>query len=832
MSDMQIFFELGQNIAVLMMMTFVVSYIFNSFHKPLKLAEQLSLGLCFGFIAIIGMIMSVKVKSGIILDGRMIVIAISGFFGGGVVALIAGLLASVYRVLIGGVGMPAGVGEIVVAMIVGTIFNIYCKDKKKLKIHLFSLGLLTTACLLIISLIFIRKTTISLFSPFAFVGIFFYPLGTLAVGMLFALEGGRRESLGELSDSREKYSEMLENLHEGFFNMLVDGTFLDHNRTFNRILGIDEDEDLRGRKSSEFWVNPAGRARYIEKLLKDGKVSNYDVEVKKKDGSIAIAKINTRLIKDDKGVPVRIEGTTLDITDQRKTEQSLAESEEYLKTAYRAADNVSFISTDLSGRNTIILDFSPGAEKIFGYKAEEVLNKHVSILHPPEFLEDFPSILDNVSKGENHTSTETILVRKSGEQFPAMFTIYPRRDLEGKVIGTLGVSMDLSAEKEMELKLRHSEKMESIGQLAGGVAHDFNNMLGVIKGYADILVRSLDDEEFVDCAKCINKAADRSAVLTNQLLAFARKGQYQQSVIDIHQIISETISMLEHSVDKKIELHQILKANPSTIKGDSSQILNSFLNLAINASDAMPDGGRLTFSTDVIELDSDYCQQHLGELLPGEYLEITVTDTGIGMTEEVRPHIFEPFYTTKPKGKGTGMGLAAVYGIIKNHNGDITVKSNSAKGSSFTIHLPISIDHEVGEQLQIQQITSKDKLTNVLVIDDEKLVCKLLGKMLKKLGYQRKICESGKEAVAYYRDSWKDVDVVLLDMVMPGMDGKETFIELKKINPAVKAILATGYSLDADSQKVLDEGVLGFIQKPFSLNSLDDAICEVLATPK
>ena len=830
MSEIRIALELLQNIAVLMLLAFVVSHIYNGFPKPLKPSDQLSLGLIFGFTAYIGMLIPVQFSHGVIIDGRVIIIALAGFFGGATVALTAGMLTCIYRFFIGGAGTIAGFSEILFAMLIGIIFYRFGKNKQKLHRHLILIGILITCGSMVSALALPPEIMIKALKSYSLPVIIFYPIGTYFIGLLFAMEGRRMEIHTKLQENEKTYSDMLENLNEGFFNVLVDGTFLNHNYAFNRILGFDENKNLKGLKSLNLWADSKKRQHYLDELFKNGKVNDYVVDVKKQDGSIAIVKMNARLIKDEKGNPVRIEGTILDITEQRKTALSLIESEEFLKTAYKAAENVSFISTDLAGEDSIILDFSPGAEKIFGYKKEEVINKPVAILHPSEVVKEFPSMQDAMRKGGKFSTAEAVLVRKSGEEFPALFTVYPRLDSKGKVIGALGVALDISSEKDMELKLRHSEKMEAIGQLAGGVAHDFNNMLGVIKGYADMLVHSLDEDEFIEYAKNINKAADRSATLTNQLLAFARKGQYKQSIVDIHQIINETISMLEHTVSKNININQILKANPSSIKGDSSQILNSLLNLAINASDAMPDGGQLTFSTTVLALDAQYCQQNFGELFPGEYLEVTVSDTGTGITQELQGHIFEPFFTTKPRGKGTGMGLAAVYGIIKNHNGNITVESTPGKGTTFKIHFPISV--ETTEEEKTIPAPSKKSTGNkikIMLVDDEKLFRNLAKDLLKKLNYKMKICQNGKEAVEYYNKSWKQVDLVVLDMVMPGLSGKETFIALRKINPNIKALLASGYSIDGEAQEILEEGVLGFVHKPFTIQELEKAITDVLA---
>jgi PAS domain S-box-containing protein len=422
--------------------------------------------------------------------------------------------------------------------------------------------------------------------------------------------------------------------------------------------------------------------------------------------------------------------------------------------------------------------------------------------------------------------------RKDGAKRLLAWWCRSLKDDAGEICGALSSARDITDDRAMEEQLRQSQKMEAIGQLAGGIAHDFNNQLASIMGFAYLIKKKISgDEKITLYTDNILLSSQRAADLTNHLLAFARKGKYQAVKVDIHQIISEVFIMLQHTIDKKIILKQHLGAQPSTVMGDPTQLQNALLNVAINGRDAMPDGGELTFSTELVILDEQYCTKQTDELFPGPYCQICVTDSGTGMDAEIQKHLFEPFFTTKEKGKGTGMGLPAVYGIVKLHKGAINVYSEPGRGTTFKIYLPaIGVtDGRANQQNpETGSVYKSPQGLNILFVDDEKLVREMAGEMLRILGHTVTECENGKKAVEYYRNSWKSVDLVILDMIMPEMGGKETFIAMREINPAVKAILSSGYSINGEAEKILTEGVRGFIQKPFSTNALTEMISEVM----
>jgi len=389
---------------------------------------------------------------------------------------------------------------------------------------------------------------------------------------------------------------------------------------------------------------------------------------------------------------------------------------------------------------------------------------------------------------------------------------------------------DITERKQLEVRLRQAEKMEAVGRLAGGVAHDFNNQLAGIMGYADLLQQSVDpDSEAAEFAAGILQAAARASELTAQLLAFSRKGKYVLGPVDLHGVIAEVCEMLSRSMDKRICIEHHLSAAQPLVMGDASQIHNAILNLALNARDAMPDGGTMTFSTENVELDPTQAFTPTFQSLSGPHVRLCVSDTGVGISEEIRDQIFEPFYTTKEQGKGTGLGLAAVYGTVKNHKGGIRIHSVKGTGTVAEICLPL-LEEAPSAATKTPTASDPPRLTagHVLVVEDDPTLRDIATTMLRSLGCTVTAVENGRAAIEYYATAYAHVDLVLLDMIMPLMSGRETFAEMQKVNPHVQVLLSSGYSLDGDARAVLDAGARGFIQKPYRRQALARILSEVL----
>ncbi len=398
-------------------------------------------------------------------------------------------------------------------------------------------------------------------------------------------------------------------------------------------------------------------------------------------------------------------------------------------------------------------------------------------------------------------------------------------DPEGQKILCLGE--DLTERERRESQHRQSLKMEAIGQLAGGIAHDFNNQLAGILGYSEVLLQQPDDQEREHYVRRIVTCAKNAADLTQKLLAFSRKGHFRHVEVGMHGIIDEVVSILRHTIDKRIVITQRLDASDDRVMGDPTLFQNALLNLCLNARDAMPNGGELLIGSEVLEIDDDFLARHEYHMRKGAYLRIQVSDTGCGMPREIRSRIFEPFFTTKSQGTGTGMGLAAVYGTVKGHKGAINVYSEVDLGTTFKIYLPLH-----GSGARTVSVTGPAALLltprRILVVDDEEDVRNMVRTFLRRQGHIVFTSEDGEEGLNFYRENWKNIDLVILDMVMPVLGGEDTYLAMKRLNPNVRALLISGYSMNRQVQKLLDLGIDNFLQKPFNSNVLMRTIIQIL----
>lgn len=388
------------------------------------------------------------------------------------------------------------------------------------------------------------------------------------------------------------------------------------------------------------------------------------------------------------------------------------------------------------------------------------------------------------------------------------------------------VFMDVTEQKRMEDQIRQTQKMDVIGQLAGGVAHDFNNMLTAIIGSAEMMESHVKDNSFaVKLLGSIQQAARRSADLTGQLLAFSRKEQKNMVQVNVNTAIHEVISLLERTIDKKISLETRLVAKNVYVVGDPTLLQNALLNLGVNARDAMSDGGVIKFSTNNVELNSAHCAASGFNITPGSYIEIAVSDAGEGMTREVIQHVFEPFFTTKEIGKGTGLGLAAVYNTVTDHHGSISIFSEPGVGTVFKLYLPLSAENRV-------EIADSKEMTQgsggILLVDDEEILRDVGKALLEGLGYRVYLAEDGEQALKVYSQEQEHISLVILDMLMPRMGGKETLVRLMANYPEIRVLISSGFHQEGTVDELVKLGAKGFLQKPYSIRELSKAVADTV----
>jgi PAS domain S-box-containing protein len=477
-------------------------------------------------------------------------------------------------------------------------------------------------------------------------------------------------------------------------------------------------------------------------------------------------------------------------------------------------------SPDMShifNRNGIIVSCNQTEAIRLGYSKDELVGKSLLKLYPPEYHNEAQRIFHDIFERKREIKgLEEKITAKNGELIDVSVNATIIQDESGQPI-VRAVARDITEQKKFEAKIIHAQRIDSIGNLAGGIAHDFNNILTSILGSTSIMKRKMkQDDRWYRFADIIETAARRGASLTRQLLTFARKSHVQFRPVVVNDIIEETLRLFERSTDKTILIEKKLTDEVCIINGDDGQLQQAFLNLLINARDAIPDGGTITIQSK---------QKRLEETPPsgpephsGLFVAVSIIDTGVGMDKNIQQHIFEPFFTTKDIGKGTGLGLSVVYGVVNSHNGFITVRSEPKQGAEFILHFPI-IDAAEKFKKQVHPSKIERGTEHVLVIDDEKDVAEIICSMLESLGYQVTHVDSGQKAINLFRKK-KRFDVVILDLNMPKMSGKETFIRLKKIDPDVRVIISTGYGdrvIDASLGKAAGDTVL---QKPYQIEEL------------
>lgn len=461
---------------------------------------------------------------------------------------------------------------------------------------------------------------------------------------------------------------------------------------------------------------------------------------------------------------------------------------------------------------------------------DEVIGRYNLLKDEPFVNTPLPEATNKVFKGEVAHLTVELPVQKgeiSNSRYETMSlraTLFPLVDDFGKVGNIVAKFEDLTEKKVLEDALQQAQKMESIGTLAGGIAHDFNNILGGVIGYTSFIKNQMPkNDPLYKYINIIESSAKRAADLTQQLLAFARGGKYRVQLLNLNSLVKEAVELIESTIPNNIKLKLTCAPETLAIEVDGGQIIQTIVNMCINARDAMPDGGLLNINTLRATLDEQFTYKHPGSKI-GNYVLLRVSDTGTGMSEETKQRIFEPFFTTKRDKKGTGLGLAMVYGIIKNHKGYIDVTSEIGVGTTFSIYLPTS-DKTLEET---SPTTSKESNETILVAEDEEIIRELLIEMLDSGGYQVISAENGKEALEIYNKQFKQIDLVILDIDMPELNGKEAFLKFKEINPDVKVLLSSGYSQETSTQDILSEGVLGFLQKPYGVNDLLNKIRHVM----
>ena len=505
----------------------------------------------------------------------------------------------------------------------------------------------------------------------------------------------------------------------------------------------------------------------------------------------------------------------------QKTTEQLGEYRSRLALIIDSSEDA-ILSKDLNGT---ITSWNKGAERIYGYSPEEVVGKPISLLVPEDHPDEIPGILRKIAAGERIEHHESVRVTKDGRRLEVSLSVSPLRNPSGEIVGASVIARDITAQKKAEGHLRQAQKMEAIGRLAGGVAHDFNNILGIINACTEFLRDRIDPTAEPSLyVENIRKATERGTSLTKQMLAFSRTSVVQPRILDLNERLREISKLLRPLLGEDVEVLIVPKTNSAVVEADPGQIDQIVVNLAVNARDAMPRGGKFILETNSVRFHDTFAEQQQA-MPPGRYVLLAASDTGTGMDEATVSHIFEPFFTTKESGKGTGLGLATVYGIVKQSAGHILVYSEPGHGTTFKIYLP-SAEHKIGiaSNPEAEASVPKRKGTTILLVEDDEIMRSLTRKLLEEHGYTVVEADDGKSALEWTESHSTPIDLLLTDVMMRRMSGPELVERLTASRPDLKVVYMSGYTGELMANRdVLKPGVT-LLEKPFSRSALLNTI--------
>jgi PAS domain S-box-containing protein len=636
----------------------------------------------------------------------------------------------------------------------------------------------------------------------------------------------RKEAELALKESENKYRQLVEQAVDGIFIANRDGTILLANQKSCEMLGYAENELLQLNIEDTYPPEEKYLARRRMSELQPGKSMHFERRVRKKDGTFFPAEVDLRMLVDSK-----FQGVIRDISEKKQAEESIQK----LLRAIEQTDEVIFM-TDIDGTITYV---NPAFEKVYGFTRDAAVGKNPRILKSglvsqQEYSEYWQTILSgrNVRKEYINRTMDGKLVTVDASVSPIFST-------QGKLSGFIAVQKDITEQKRaeeqrksLEMQLLQSQKIESVGTLAGGIAHDFNNILGIILGHATVLERAVHDpSRSSKSVEAIIKAVQRGANLVRQILTFARKTDVFFEAVSVNDTITELVKMLEETFPKTITFVVQLQQAAPLIEADRTQLHQTMLNLCVNARDAMPEGGTITIITRTVPVTT--LRRRFPDAAAAEFICIRVSDTGVGMDEQTKRRIFEPFFTTKGLGKGTGLGLAVAYGIMESHNGYIDVESDPGVGTTFSLYLPVPAAQVASTDRQDERFPEiEGGSETILLVEDEEMLRDLVRALLESKGYTLLTAEDGEDALRVYAERRNEIALVLSDVGLPKLGGADVFLAMKRINPGVKVILASGYVEPTIKAELLKAGARAFVQKPYQPNEILKKVRDLLDESK
>ena len=632
----------------------------------------------------------------------------------------------------------------------------------------------------------------------------------------------KREITKELLSTRKHLQVIIENMAEGIFELTPVGKIIYANPVAVSISGIEEEKLLGTYFTGLFQGNNFKRVSdLVESAADSPDAINGNLPVDINDRQVLL---NIIPIKDEDRNSIIV--ILNDVSERKLVEEALDQSEEQYRKLVEISPNTILVHSE-----GIIHYINPAGVKLFGASGPQDLigRPYLDLVHPDDRAGSKERMKKMIEEGSIAPFREHRFITLDGKVIDVESTGTTFK-YQGKIM-IQAIIHDITERKKAEeektrlaSQLLQTQKMEAIGTLAGGIAHDFNNLLMGIQGHTSLMLMDIDSSHpMFEHLNEIKNHVKNSVNLTKQLLGFARGGKYETRTTDLNELIKNQTRMFQRT-RKEITIYENYEKNLWATDVDRGQIEQAMLNLYVNAWQAMPGGGDLTVKTETIIIDEKY-DAHF-EVKPGKYVKISVADTGVGMDEVTRQRIFEPFFTTREMGRGTGLGLASVYGIIKNHEGFINVYSELGEGTTFTVYLPASGKAVVKEKRTYEKLVIGQG--TILLVDDEKMITDVGKQIIKRLGYDVLTAGGGKEAIEIYKENQDKIDLVVLDMIMPVMGGGETFEKLKEIDSNVRVLLSSGYSLNSQASEILAKGCAGFIQKPFYMKEFSQKIAAIL----
>jgi len=633
----------------------------------------------------------------------------------------------------------------------------------------------------------------------------------------------RKRAEEVLRKSEEKYRDIFTWAPVGIYQSSIDGKILVTNKSLADMLGYDTAEDLINKDmAKDIYYNEEERQKLIKKY-DPGKmraITNFEILWKKKNGTPIWIMLTAHAIRDKNDKTVYYEGFVHDITEWKRAEENI-------RMLSRAMEQspASNVITDLEGKIEYV---NPKFIQLTGYTSAEALGQNPRILKSGEKpAKEYKQLWETLKSGKEWQG-EFHNKKKNGVLYWESASISPIKDASGKITHYLAVKEDITERKSLQAQLLRSQRIESIGTLAGGVAHDLNNVLAPIMLAIEILRKSMPDERSQKMLETLESSAYRGSAIIKQILGFARGVQGESVLIQFRHIINEITNIMRETFPKSITIKEDITKNIWTIVGDPTNLHQVLLNLCVNARDAMPDGGSIHISVENKIIDEQYSRMNL-EAKPGQFVMLSVEDTGCGMPPAILEHIFEPFFTTKEIGKGTGLGLSTVHAIVKSHGGFLNVYSEVGKGTTFKIYLPAakeSGDAKPKLEKFKEMLLGHGEL--IMVVDDEISIQQIIKQTLETYGYQVITASDGTEAIAHFASRKEDIALVLTDMMMPIMDGPSTIKVLRRMNPNIKIITSSGLSADGKLATSKELGVNAFLMKPYNAQKLLEVVHSVL----